>query len=72
MPDTKPRNRTWDKTPEAAKYRQSFRDNHYDRVELNLPAGMRSEIDREAKAAGLSRTAWILAAIEAYRKKEDD
>lgn len=67
---TKPRAREWDASPEAQAYRMQYRDTHYDRVEINLPAGMRKVIDEEARAAGLSRTAWILDAINQHMQKE--
>ena len=67
MPDKPYRDRP-DSTPEAVAYRNEYRAKNYDRIELLLPAGMKADIDRQAKAAGLSRTQWILQAIEAYRK----
>lgn len=61
MPDRK---RTWDKTPEAAAYRQKYRDEHYARIELSVPEEFRERIDKAAAEAGLSRTAFIVAAVE--------
>lgn len=65
----KNRNRAWDKTPEAAAYRQQYRDAHYTRIEIAVTETKRNEIDERAKAAGISRTAYILAAVEEYMKK---
>lgn len=68
MPDTKkPRSRSWDRTDAAQSYRRQFRDEHYDRVEILLPAGTKSDLDARAKASGVSRNQWILQAIDAYR-----
>lgn len=70
MPD---RTRNWDKTPEATAYRNRYAAEHYDRVTLALPAGYREKIDEAAGAKGLSRTALIIAAVDAYlcEKKKD-
>lgn len=66
------RTRTWDATPEAAAYRQQYRDTHYDRVELNLPAGMKSEIDAAVREEGISRNAWIISAIRDRLEKRTE
>ncbi len=67
--NTKPRSRTWDKTPEATAYRNQYAAEHYDRVTLALPAGFRDKLDRAAGEAGISRTALIVRAVEAYLEK---
>lgn len=66
------RTRAWDATPEAAAYRQHFRDTHYDRVELNLPSGMKAEIDAAVRESGISRNAWIISAIRARLDRKKD
>lgn len=63
------RKRNWDKTPEAQAYRNQYSAEHYDRVTLALPAGFRDKLDRAAGDAGISRTALIVRAVEAYLKK---
>ena len=63
------RTRTWDKTPEAQAYRNQYTAEHYDRVTLALPAGFRDRLDKAAGEAGISRTALIVKAIEAYLNK---
>lgn len=70
MPDAKkPRSRGWDKTPQASTYRNRYSAEHYDRVTLALPAGFRDRLDRAAGDAGISRTALIVRAVEAYLEK---
>lgn len=60
MPDRK---RNWDKTPQANAYRNRYIAEHYDRFNLLLPAGMKSEIAAAAESAGMSTNAYILEAI---------
>ncbi len=67
--NTKPRSRTWDKTPEATAYRNQYAAEHYDRVTLALPAGFRDKLDRAAGDAGISRTALIVRAVEEHIEK---
>ena len=67
--DTKARSRAWDKTPEAQAYRNQYAAEHYDRVTLALPAGFRDKLDKAAVEAGISRTALIVRAVEAYIEK---
>lgn len=63
------RKRAWDKTPEAQAYRNKYTSEHYDRVTLALPAGFRDRLDKAAVEAGISRTALIVRAVEAYIEK---
>ena len=63
------RKRNWDKTPEAQAYRNRYSAEHYDRVTLALPAGFRARLDKAAGEAGISRTALIVRAVEAYIEK---
>lgn len=67
--ENKKRTRTWDKTPEAQAYRNQYAAEHYDRVTLALPAGFRDKLDKAAGEAGISRTALIVRAVEAYIEK---
>ena len=67
--ENKKRTRTWDKTPEAQAYRNQYTAEHYDRVTLALPAGFRDMLDQAARDAGISRTALIVRAVEAYIEK---
>ena len=67
--DTKTRSRAWDKTPEAQAYRNQYAAEHYDRVTLALPAGFREKLDKAAGEEGISRTALIVRAVEAYIEK---
>ncbi len=49
------------------KYKNDFNNEHYDRVSLMLPKGMKSELKQIAAERGYkSVNALILAAIEAY------
>lgn len=67
--EDKKRTRAWDKTPEAQAYRNQYAAEHYDRVTLALPAGFREKLDKAAGEAGISRTALIVRAVEAYIEK---
>ena len=64
--ENKKRTRAWDKTTEAQAYRNQYAAEHYDRVMLALPAGFRDRLDKAAGEAGISRTALIVRAIDAY------
>jgi hypothetical protein len=66
MKDTK---RTWDQSPEGQAYRNQYRDNNYDRIEVAFPAGYKARLDAAAKAAGVTRAALIKAAVDEYIEK---
>ena len=63
--------RAWDKTPEAAKYRQAYRDEHYERIEINVKPGTRARIDAAAAERGMNRTTFIVAAVEDLLEKAE-
>ena len=60
MPD---RNRNWDKTPEAAKYRREFNKQTYDRIQVMAPKGTAEILEEAAKAVGMSKAAFVVEAI---------
>lgn len=58
------RKRNWDKTPEAAEYRREFNKANYDRIQIMAPKGTAERVGEAAKKLGLSKAAFIVAAIE--------
>lgn len=61
MPERK---RNWDKTPEAAEYRREFNKANYDRIQIMAPKGTNERVDKAAKELGMSKAAFIVAAID--------
>ena len=57
------RKRNWDKTPEAAEYRREFNRQTYDRIQIMAPKGTAEILEEAAKAAGMSKAAFVVAAI---------
>jgi len=59
----------WDKTKEAAAYRNQYIKEHYDRLYVACPKGWVQEVDAAAKSAGMSRAAFVIEAVEEKIKK---
>lgn len=57
------RKRNWDKTPEAAEYRRNYNKEHYDNLRIACPKGTIEKVDAVAKELGISRAAFVTAAI---------
>ena len=66
MPDRK---RNWDKTPEGQQYNNDYKRNHYDRVGILVPKGMKEKIDTAAREEGISTSAFIVRVLTAYMEK---
>ena len=46
------------------KYQNEFNKNNYDRITVLVPKGKKAEWQAQAKAEGLSLSAWIIRKIE--------
>lgn len=60
------RKRNWDKSPDGVAYRHQYTREHYDRIGVTVRKGMKEQIDEAARAEGISTSAYIVKAIEAY------
>lgn len=58
------RTRKWDQTQDAADYRREYNKAHYDALKFQCPKGTVERIDEAARRAGMSRTAFVLAAVK--------
>ena len=60
----KTRTGKWDQTQDAADYRREYNKVHYDALKLSCPKGTVERIDEAARREGMSRTAFVLAAVK--------
>ena len=65
------RTRKWDQTQEAADYRREYNKAHYDEFKVRCPKGEMERIDAAARQAGMSRTAFVLAAVKEKMTRAD-
>ena len=66
MPRKKEHELEFQKRPEGIAYRRQYRDEHYARVEINIPPELRDRIYAKAAEEGISRTQLIVKALTAY------
>lgn len=52
-----------DKKFNQAAYTAAYHKEHYDRIEMKIPKGLKAEWQAKAKAEGLSLTEWIMKKI---------
>lgn len=72
MPEEKKRSRNYDKSPEGIAYRNKYANEHYDRLNIAIRKGLKAEIDRHAHEAGISISAYVTNALDAYMNKKPD
>lgn len=55
----------------ATKAKNKYRNNNYDRIELAVPKGMKEKINMAAKNRGISKTAYIVEAVNEKFEREN-
>ena len=69
MPRKKQSPEGWDRTPEAAAYRRKYLEETYVRLQAYVKPEEKEEVERLAKAEGVSITQYIRNALEMYKNK---
>lgn len=70
MPRQKKHEEGYDKSQAGIEYRRQYRDEHYARVEINIPPELRDRIYAKAAEEGISRTQLIVKALTAYMEQD--
>ena len=68
MPEEK--KTTAERRQERFQYLRQYRNDHYARIEINIPPELRNKIYERAAADGISRTQLIVNALTAYMEKD--
>lgn len=63
------RSRAWDKTPQAAEYRQEYNKKNYVSILLSVKPEVRDFMTRCADRLGISRTELITRAVIEYDER---